>query len=145
MTTCLSALVATAATCGLLVGAGSGYEAGRPDNGPGSSASRTAYSFVYALKHANFGRACSYVADSQKLQGNDACGQGMLGNAAMGMLLFGGYVWGDVRIMPGSERVISPTEVVYVIEGEVVGKALMHVVKGESGKWRIVSIEAAPA
>ena len=93
-----------AAAAGLLaLVAGAFVLAFQPFTGdkPGSSPSRTIYSFAYALGHSNFGRACSYMAD--KVRRPD-CAAGFVYNAGVNMGMFGVDIFDGMRVMPGSRR-----------------------------------------
>ena len=103
----------------------------------GSSASRTAHSFAYALAHHNFGRACSYIA--QKQRGRD-CDVGFTYNAGVPMLLGGVDIFAGTHVVAGS-RVDNPDgSVTYKVASEEIPPTPIRIEQQDNGRWRVVEI-----
>lgn len=106
---------------------------------PGSSASRTVYSFAYALEHHNYGRACSYLNDAMRGRGA-SCRLGLESNAAMGMM-FGADLWDHMHVVAGSRRDLADGSVTYKVASSQIQPTRVTVAKQKaSGKWRVVKI-----
>lgn len=105
---------------------------------PGSSASRTAYSFAFALDHHNFGRACSYLSDKQR--GPD-CPAGFTYNAGMSMMLAGIDLFAGMHVVPGSAKPGKNGAVVYEVTSPEIPPTVITVEQQKSsGLWRVVKI-----
>lgn len=94
-----------------------GYGAGNLESEAGSSANRTAYSFVYAVNHGNLGRGCSWMSQDMK------------------------YLYCQA---PGDYRIVKRTEnpdgsVTYMVKPKSGsgGVAVFVVAKNADGKWRV--------
>lgn len=115
------------------------------DSGPGSSAERTAYSAVYALKHKNFGRFCSYL--SEELRGNsDACALNNAAGWGQNAVFWALDIFGPgMRILDNYRVDVDGDTVTFVVMLTVPSGAenpyyRFTVEKQPSGKWRITKI-----
>ena len=113
------------------------------DQPPGSSPSRTAYSAVYALKHKNFGRFCSYLNDELRGKTSDCTLRNISGWAQFAMF-FGVDMFGEAsHVVAGSEKYVDENTVTYRIELSLPDSPfyLFTITRGENGLWRISDIE----
>jgi hypothetical protein len=103
----------------------------------GSSADRTAYSFVYAVAHHNFGRACSWY--EEKYRGPAAeCGASLSAYVGQIAAMFGVDVATGMHVVPGSKRENKDGSFTYGIASKEGGKSTIRVAQGDNGKWRVV-------
>lgn len=106
---------------------------------PGSSASRTIYSFAYALSHHNFGRACSYLAQDVRGAKQD-CAAGLDANGALNLVMFGADIWAGMKVIPGSAHENKNGSITYKIRSDEIPPVAVRVAKQKSGNWRVVRI-----
>lgn len=130
-----AALAAAALTAGGFLATGS--------DKPGSSAERTAYSALYALKHRNFGRFCSYL--TQELGGSGtACATNNAAGWAQNLMWGGVDVFADnSTIVVGSRRDVDENTVTYdlLISDPQESVYRLTIDRQASGNWRISAIE----
>lgn len=138
-------LVVAAAAVVLAFTALVGVRIGQTDDRAGSSPERTAYSFIHAMKHNNFGRACSYFTDQYR--GDvDRCSQGYLESASMFIMFLGKSPFVDAAVVPGTREELEDGRVTYQVgfwnmdTGKLVPSATLIIVEGPNGKWRIDDI-----
>lgn len=123
------------------------------DGASGSSADRTIYSAVYALKHKNFGRFCSYL--SQDLRSDPyTCSLNNAAGWGQNVVFFSIDIFGpELEILPGYKVVVDEDTVTYVVKIELDRVSLdsgadpyylFMVELQDSGKWRISKITASP-
>jgi hypothetical protein len=141
-------IAATAAAAGLLAAGGTiAVDKATEPGAPGPS--HAVYSFVHALKHENFGRACSYL--SQDLQDSytegvrSLCGYTLFGSVVVEIMMGGPNPYDYAIVVAGSEKCDGDV-CTYKLgfrdqyTGEFYGAAKATVKKQESGRYRITDI-----
>lgn len=109
-----------------------------------SSADRTIYSFVHAVRHHNYGRACSWFVEDMRGTSETQCGQGVTASIG-GAMQFGLDPYAEAYVKPGSKAVVDKTTVTYVVgtRDGVVADYLFTVTRLGNGRWRISKTGAA--
>lgn len=104
----MNKITALVAACSLALGfAGGSINPGLPEDEQKQSAKYVAYSFVHALKSANFGKACSYYSQEtiKRWSGDYATCRATF---ASSLTLYGffpqPYFYDPLKVVPGSEK-----------------------------------------
>lgn len=113
-----------------------------------SSADRTAYSAVYALKHKNFGRFCSYLAVEYRGPSVQRCADSNAAQWAQYAAFFGTDIFDPTSgILPDYRAEVDEDTVTYLVSFPALEANAYYrftVELQESGKWRVSSIDPLP-
>lgn len=112
----------------------------------GSSAERTVFSAVHALKHRNFGRFCSYLADPLR-ESSAPCADTNAFQWAVGAQLGIDFFGGDMRVVANYRVDVGAGTVTFVVQLSGLPEPYYRftVELQANGLWRITGIRPVPS